>query len=259
MYLHRCESPSEKKSAAGFQDLNYPPNLAEDASLDLKLVPSAESQSVCTLDKVKSALERAKRESTKKRPSVASYGGGSDASSSRIYSSLSSPSSQSSTISIKGGEEEGEVEAEDPKKSSLLVFAAGCPGCLLYVLISKANPRCPRCGAVVPAPVLKKPRVNGRGERRGAVANSHATVRGRQTQRSTSPSRHRRALEPAALNAESNECERGPRGGTRVGESGCSINGRRRLTRGVSKADGLAINAASRLKEGDDRAFNWQG
>ncbi|XP_058106783.1 protein CURLY FLAG LEAF 2 [Magnolia sinica] len=153
IYLQRCDSPispSDKRSTAGFQDLNYPPNLLEDTSLDLKLVPSIESQSVCTLDKVKSALERAQRESTKKR-SVATYGS-SERSSSRVHSSLSSPSSQSS-MSIKGGDEEGETEGEKEMKSSPLVFAAGCPGCLLYVLISKANPRCPRCRTVVPVPV----------------------------------------------------------------------------------------------------------
>ncbi|CBI24205.3 unnamed protein product, partial [Vitis vinifera] len=137
VYLQRCNSPMSSSSSSQnkhhptnetvptLQDLNFPPNpkptlnLFEDTNLDLKLVPSSFNYpSVCTLDKVKSALERAERSTIKKRSSSMS-------------------------------------------KSSSLYFTAGCPGCLLYVLISKNNPKCPRCNSVVPTPATtKKPRID---------------------------------------------------------------------------------------------------
>ncbi|KAF8408653.1 hypothetical protein HHK36_004716 [Tetracentron sinense] len=157
VYLQRCNSPISSSSSSEqkrqhqnrtlpeLQDLNFPPsssssNLLEESCLDLKLVPSNNYQSVCTLDKVKSALERAQKESGKKR-------------------SLSSPircsiSSRSSSI------REEEEQDEEERSSSGLLFAAGCPGCLLYVLISKRNPKCPRCDSIVPSPILKKPRID---------------------------------------------------------------------------------------------------
>ncbi|XP_010247282.1 PREDICTED: uncharacterized protein LOC104590351 [Nelumbo nucifera] len=166
IYLQRCNSPNSSSSSEykhqqqnrtvpGLQDLNFPPsstsstanhfppsstsNLLEDTSLDLKLNPAYDYQSVCTLDKVKSALERAEKESVKKR-SRSTDG----SSSSPVRCSLSSPSIRD------------EDETDDEKR----LFAAGCPGCLLYVLISKRNPKCPRCDSVVPSPVLKKPRID---------------------------------------------------------------------------------------------------
>ncbi|XP_022724624.1 uncharacterized protein LOC111281224 [Durio zibethinus] len=111
------------------QDLNFPPiNFFEDmTSLDLKLQSSSPSpyQSVCTLDKVKHALERAEKETMKKRSS-------------------SPPSLPAATSS-----------------STPRMFAAACPGCLLYVIASKTNPRCPRCNAFVPSTLaVKKPRID---------------------------------------------------------------------------------------------------
>ncbi|XVE88515.1 hypothetical protein DITRI_Ditri19aG0075400 [Diplodiscus trichospermus] len=110
------------------QDLNFPPiNFFEDiTSLDLKLQSSTPSryQSVCTLDKVKYALERAEKETMKKRSS-------------------SPPSLPATSPSTPG------------------VFAAACPGCLLYVIASKTNPRCPRCNSFVPSALsVKKPRID---------------------------------------------------------------------------------------------------
>lgn len=164
IYLQRCNSPvssshsnsrQQQRSVPELQDLNFPPNLVEDNNLDLKLFPSTDYQSVCTLDKVKSALERAERESGKKR---SLNFGSSDLSSSRICSSLSSPST-----SVRGGGEIGDGDEEKSSDSfeSGSVLAAGCPSCLLYILISKTNPKCPRCNTlVVPARPLKKPRID---------------------------------------------------------------------------------------------------
>ncbi|XP_057461170.1 uncharacterized protein LOC130751602 [Actinidia eriantha] len=149
VYLQRCNSPNSSSSSdhkphsngtvANFQDLNFPPslkqplNLFEDPSLDLNLVPSPSTyQSVCTLDKVKSALERAEKETIKKR-------------SISMSNSSSPPSNSSSSIKMD----------YDSSPS----FAAGCPRCLLYVLIPKNDPKCPRCHIIVPSPIaMKKPR-----------------------------------------------------------------------------------------------------
>ena len=51
------------------QDSNSPPlKFLEESCLELKLVPSSHFESVCTLDKVKSASQRAEKETmTKKR------------------------------------------------------------------------------------------------------------------------------------------------------------------------------------------------
>lgn len=166
VYLQRCNSPMSSSSSSQnkhhptnetvptLQDLNFPPNpkptlnLFEDTNLDLKLVPSSFNYpSVCTLDKVKSALERAERSTIKKR-------------SSSMSKSSSSPSHSSS--SIKQPLEDDAINDGKPLMSpASLYFAAGCPGCLLYVLISKNNPKCPRCNSVVPTPATtKKPRID---------------------------------------------------------------------------------------------------
>lgn len=171
VYIQKCDSSNSSSSTSEpkkqnndalskLQDLNFPPtakqplSLFDDTSLDLKLVPSSASsassasassssyQSVCTLDKVKFALERAEKETIRKR-------------SISLSKSSSSPPSNSSS-SIKDG------DFDDEEKSSA-TLAAGCPSCLLYVLISKGNPKCPRCGTVVPLPVAattKKPRID---------------------------------------------------------------------------------------------------
>ncbi|XP_010531986.1 PREDICTED: uncharacterized protein LOC104808128 isoform X1 [Tarenaya hassleriana] len=161
VYLTRWDSTSSSSSSSSssslthtdwsnqivatrFQDLNFPPtfsgkspskqpllNLFDDTSLELKLVASSplssslsvstansSFESVCTLDKVKSALERAE----KKRQS---------------------PSNES-----------------DKGPASASPVAAGCPGCLSYVLVMKNNPKCPRCNSFVPLPAIKKPKID---------------------------------------------------------------------------------------------------
>ncbi|KAL3503742.1 hypothetical protein ACH5RR_038191 [Cinchona calisaya] len=160
VFLQRCDSPHSSSSTSEqkrqnnganskLQDLNLPPDaklqLFDDSSLELELLPSSSAassiyHSVCTLDKVKSALERAEKETIRKR------------SISMSKSSSSPPSNSSSSI------KEGEVDDEEKSSTS---FAAGCPGCLLYVLISTKNPKCPRCSAIVPLPgTVKKPRID---------------------------------------------------------------------------------------------------
>ncbi|KAG6416366.1 hypothetical protein SASPL_123794 [Salvia splendens] len=158
VYLQICNpsnssssTTAENKSSKAFQDLNFPPsskkktlNLFDDEGLDLKLVSLSSSsstyQSVCTLDKVKSALERAERETTRKR--------------SISMSKSSSPLPLNSSSSIK------DIDLDQEERSSSS-FAAGCPTCLLYVLISSNNLKCPRCNSNVPLPLaFKKPRID---------------------------------------------------------------------------------------------------
>ncbi|KAJ0980423.1 hypothetical protein J5N97_008678 [Dioscorea zingiberensis] len=136
------------------QDLNLPPPepiatsspaLPEvSTALDLKLVAplAAEYQSVCTLEKVRYALERAGRESRGRR---------------RGLDGSPSPSSSTTSSSVKRriwDDDEG-VDGSDSSEGTAMM-AAGCPGCLLYVLISRGNPRCPRCFSHVPVPVIPK-------------------------------------------------------------------------------------------------------
>ncbi|XP_073157886.1 uncharacterized protein [Henckelia pumila] len=168
VYLQRCNSLNSSSSTSEnkpqisskaltkFQDLNFPPtskqtlNLFDESTLELKLVSSAStspsSSSICTLDKVKSALERAEKETVIRKRSVSM-------SMSMSMSKSCSPRSNSSS-SIQ----DRDFDHEERFSGS---FAAGCPSCLLYVLISKSNPRCPRCNSEVPVPVaVKKPRID---------------------------------------------------------------------------------------------------
>ncbi|XP_044495173.1 uncharacterized protein DDB_G0271670-like isoform X2 [Mangifera indica] len=125
----------ETKPEADFQDLNH---FLEETCLDLKLQSSTRYQSVCTLDKVKSALQRAQKQALeRKRPPSSSSSSFSPSSGPLILSASSSFSSSSSS-------------------SGPGMFAAGCPGCLFYVITLKANPRCPHCNATVPSPVAVK-------------------------------------------------------------------------------------------------------
>ncbi|XP_039131464.1 uncharacterized protein LOC120267853 [Dioscorea cayenensis subsp. rotundata] len=143
----------------GLHDLNLPPPPAaaigtqaiteDSAALDLRLVsPSSsaapEYQSVCTLEKVKSALERAEREARGRR-----------------RMSDGSPSPSSSTTSSSAKRRAAEAEEEEgldgwDSSAETGMMAAGCPGCLLYVLISRRNPRCPRCDSHVPITAIPK-------------------------------------------------------------------------------------------------------
>ncbi|ESW21208.1 hypothetical protein PHAVU_005G051100 [Phaseolus vulgaris] len=171
VYLQKCNTTTigsppvsdhklnSKPAGPKLQDLNFPSsssssnvllNLFDESSLDLKLVssslPSSNYQSVCTLDKVKSALERAEKEPIiKKRTSFL-----------KPTLSASSPSYSSSSSSIR----ENTQEEDSEEKLASSPMAAGCPGCLSYVMIMKNNPKCPRCNSLVPIPSMKKPRID---------------------------------------------------------------------------------------------------
>ncbi|CAM8952021.1 unnamed protein product [Rhodiola kirilowii] len=130
-----------------------PRNILEDTNLDLKLVSSKSSinnnsctyESVCTLDKVKSALDRAKNEQLRKT----------------FFPRSPSSSSTSTKVILKldMDVDQKDVTTSEPCREGLL-SAAGCSNCLLYVMISKDNPKCPKCDSNVLLPVLKKPRID---------------------------------------------------------------------------------------------------
>ncbi|RWW74885.1 hypothetical protein BHE74_00017127 [Ensete ventricosum] len=129
-YLRQRESSTATRN---LHDLNLSPPSPSVTSLGLKpeAVTSAapvEYQSVCTLEKVKSALERESRLVATTEPLFPRPDG----------LSLSPPSTSSST----------KRQAEDAGGRTMAV--AACPVCLLYVLISTVDPRCPRCAAHVP-------------------------------------------------------------------------------------------------------------
>ncbi|ESQ27202.1 hypothetical protein EUTSA_v10019040mg [Eutrema salsugineum] len=166
VYLQRCNSTSSSsisnaeqsnQTVPTFQDLNYPPNQANSQAKpllnlfddnttpepELKLLPPSRSrplfvspnhnfQSVCTLDKVKSALERAERDPA-------------------LFKKRQSPDD---TVSDHH-HHRTTTEVASP-------VAAGCPGCLSYVLVMNNNPKCPRCDTIVslPANSVKKPKID---------------------------------------------------------------------------------------------------
>jgi len=157
------ETDHESSSSSNLEDL------------ELKLVPDNpithqhmsfscySYTTVCTLDKVKSALQRAENQNInnhKKR---------------RSMSSSPSPPPPPSTVGIGIANDNEEAESitntpNDAVEEQLIksgssgggvMFAAACPGCLLYVITSKTNPKCPHCNSKVPTPLplpLKKPR-----------------------------------------------------------------------------------------------------
>ncbi|KAK9133959.1 hypothetical protein Scep_013487 [Stephania cephalantha] len=183
VYLQRCRASSSmshhqngNSSLPELQDLNLPPTPSSTSSsktllhefekrLDLKLVTANQDyQSVCTLDMVKSALERAEIKKKKKKNNKlpdrhdnqrtsCSFDGGS--------------SSSSSSLTLLKDDEDDQKQRTSSSSSiscsnSSSLFAAGCSNCLMYVLMSKTNPKCPRCNTfVVQSTVInKKPRID---------------------------------------------------------------------------------------------------
>ncbi|CAF2083526.1 hypothetical protein HID58_021682 [Brassica napus] len=153
---HHRRAEQSNQTFRKFQDLNFPSkspvrpllSLFDDTSLELKLVTSSSSspasssssslcvssasssfQSVCTLDKVKSALERAGKVS-------------------------------SETLKKRKSPEEEDVCDQTASTAGSSPVAVGCPGCLSYVLVMKNNPKCPRCHSFVALPAVKRPKID---------------------------------------------------------------------------------------------------
>ncbi|KAF8684387.1 hypothetical protein HU200_044279 [Digitaria exilis] len=116
--------------------------------------------SVCTIEKVKTALERFERGKQSNHNQQQHSGAGASPSSSSVTTS---------SVKRRGGDSSSAVEQGDgcdsPSGGGGGMVAAACPRCFLYVLISRSDPRCPRCESHVPAPpvattVSKKPRID---------------------------------------------------------------------------------------------------
>ncbi|XP_020575001.1 uncharacterized protein LOC110021025 [Phalaenopsis equestris] len=155
------------------QDLNLPPPLSgggvvvseKSSLLDLSLsaisasrcaAPASTYRSVCTLEKVKSALERAERELRWSHRRRSDCGSSASPSSSTTSSSLKRRATDDTDLS-----EVQDSPPHSPAPATGGMVAVGCPACLLYVLISTLDPRCPRCDSYVPIPALKKkPRID---------------------------------------------------------------------------------------------------
>ncbi|RZR86995.1 hypothetical protein BHM03_00014325 [Ensete ventricosum] len=124
-------------------------NLAQPPRSTATLVPQLEAaapapsayQSVCTLEKVKSALERATRRSDSS-PSPRS--------SSTTTTTTTTTSSSSSVFKRRAPDEDGPEWPMGGRGRAAAMTVAGCPVCLLYVLVSSVDPRCPRCAVHVP-------------------------------------------------------------------------------------------------------------
>lgn len=113
--------------------------------------------SVCTIEKVKTALERFERGKQGQGHHHQQHSGAG-----------ASPSSSSVTTSSVKRRGDVAVEQGDgcdsPSASAGGMVAAACPRCFLYVLIARSDPRCPRCESHVPPPPApapkKKPRID---------------------------------------------------------------------------------------------------
>ncbi|WOK94754.1 hypothetical protein Cni_G03459 [Canna indica] len=140
---------SDQNPAPGpLNDLNLPPPPPPPTS-------AAEYRSVCTLEKVKSALQRQSR--------LFPQPDGSSSPPSPSPSSSSSATAAASTTSTSSSVKRAAGATTAPEEGSAATMAvAACPVCLLYVLISEDEPRCPRCAAHVPVNQLKqkKPRID---------------------------------------------------------------------------------------------------
>ncbi|KAG2670681.1 hypothetical protein I3843_14G096700 [Carya illinoinensis] len=74
--------------------------------------------------------------------------------------STPSPTSSSSEMSIEGScvssEAEGQVVQKWPRNSETTsMMLVGCPRCLMYVMLSEVDPKCPKCKSTVLLDFLK--------------------------------------------------------------------------------------------------------
>jgi hypothetical protein len=117
-------------------------------------------RSVCTIEKVKTALERFER-GRQHQPSHPHHNHPQQQQHSGAGASPSSSTVTTSSVKRRGGGVEQGDDCDSPSGGGGMV-AAACPRCFLYVLISRSDPRCPRCESHVPAPpapaLSKKPR-----------------------------------------------------------------------------------------------------
>lgn len=182
-FMGKAGSINDRKSTITSVDLESRGEKANELKLNLNLgnqEGGSEWQSVCTLDKVKMALKRAEKDSGKRKNiSVSQLEFGQSSSWGKTRSIDRSPSLSSSSCSSLGlslhnsGDCEGEGDFEGEGDKALQ--AAGCPRCLVYVLLPKANPKCPRCGYLIllnrDLSSFKRPRLHAHTDREEAQSH----------------------------------------------------------------------------------------
>uniref|UniRef100_A0ACD5X5S2 Uncharacterized protein n=1 Tax=Avena sativa TaxID=4498 RepID=A0ACD5X5S2_AVESA len=158
LHKHLSPPPSSTRDLNLFPVSGGAPAPAAALAAATQAPPAADTatttyHSVCTIEKVKTALERFERG---KQGQLHHH----------HHPQLSgSPSSSSvTTSSVKRGAVEQGDGCDSPSASGGGMVAAACPRCFLYVLISRSDPRCPRCESHVPPPPApapkKKPRID---------------------------------------------------------------------------------------------------
>uniref|UniRef100_A0A0E0D486 GIR1-like zinc ribbon domain-containing protein n=1 Tax=Oryza meridionalis TaxID=40149 RepID=A0A0E0D486_9ORYZ len=119
--------------------------------------------SVCTIEKVKTALERFERGKHQHHQHQQHSAGASPSSSSVTTSSVKRRGGGGGSVG-DGAVEQGDGCDSPSAAAGGGMVAAACPRCFLYVLISRSDPRCPRCESHVPPPPSpapkKKPRID---------------------------------------------------------------------------------------------------
>ncbi|KAI4998740.1 hypothetical protein ZWY2020_054082 [Hordeum vulgare] len=117
--------------------------------------------SVCTIEKVKTALERFERG---KQGQQHHHHHHQQHSGAGAGASPSSSSVTTSSVKRRGDVEQGDGCDSPSASATGGMVAAACPRCFLYVLIARSDPRCPRCESHVPPPPApapkKKPRID---------------------------------------------------------------------------------------------------
>ncbi|CAA7396982.1 unnamed protein product [Spirodela intermedia] len=87
---------------------------------------------------------------------AAGGGGGVGATADATASSNISPSSSSSPSSCLSSETEQGRYASSPEATSMVLL--GCPRCLMYVMLSEDDPKCPKCKSTVLLDFLNDPK-----------------------------------------------------------------------------------------------------
>lgn len=116
----------------------------------LEIIQSSSYRSVCTLDKVKTALEKERHDQFVRRKLSTSTTCSNSATSSCGASMVTNEATllnlEATSIMLSEEEQEGVLK----------LSVAGCSNCLMYVMISNENPKCPKCDFKVSLPVAKK-------------------------------------------------------------------------------------------------------
>lgn len=163
------QAPAPLSCKRKFDDNNNNNNNRVSSTVDglelsLNLPGTTVQTSVCTMERVRSALERSqwstqhKRRLQTKDATTTTTSSNPGTTLSLFSSSSVSPKSESSesssecftspsVMSFQGDEsEEVQQQPRECGKGSTVMVTVGCKSCLMYVMLSKSHPSCPKCG-----------------------------------------------------------------------------------------------------------------